>query len=185
MAGTMTGDLVQGWIGPVAFEDPDAPDGVRIVDQMNITLRASGDEKDHQFTIPADKGPTEEQIQQWQRSGTRVTILWSSVRSNVFAIDPNAKDEEGKPKFRQAGKKLTLGKVAMEVGSMMTFQGYEVLPAGTLDLEANATRAHGDFLAQRAEYSKRTIVRKRQKAELQVQKKKEDVSKKRQQKRAS
>ena len=179
MAGTITGDIVIGWIGPVGFADPDAPDGVREVEQLNLTIRAQADEKEYQCTIPADKAPTEDQCEQWQRTGIKVTVFYSAVRVNVFAVDRTAKGEDGKPRFiPKEGKKLTVGKTVMEVGNILTFQGYDVKPAGEFNLADLGNAAHGAYLLQQAEYRKRSIAAKKKRAQEQVAKKRIEAKQK-------
>ena len=178
MAGTITGDIVLGWIGPVGFSDPDAPDGVREVEQLNLTIRAQADEKEYQCTIPADKAPTEDQCEQWQRTATKVTVFYSAPRVNVFAIDRTAKGADGKPKYiPKDGKKLTAGKTVMEVGSILTFQGYDVQPAGAVNLADLSNAAHGAYLVQQAEYRKRSVAAKKKRAQEQVAKKRAEAKK--------
>lgn len=180
MAGTITGDVVLAWIGPYAQIDPDAPDGVREVDQLNLSIRAAGDEKEYQCIIPAEKGPTEAQCEDWQKQGIKVTVFYSTLRVNLFALDPNAKGPDGKPKVvspmqAKITKALTVGKNALTAGYMLTYQGYKVEAVGTVNLDDEAKFAHGAFLQSQAEWKKRSVAGKKQKAKEQVEKKKQEV----------
>ncbi len=176
MSGTLDGDIVIAYIAPFALVDPDAPDGVREIEQLNLTLRAEADEKEYQFVIPADVAPNEAQCEQWQKTGQKVVVYWNSVRQAVYGIDRTAKGEDGKPKYVPPNtKKVTVGKNTVEVSQLLTFQGYKVEPAGPVDLSDIGKAAHGAFLLQQAEYKKRSVKAKKEKAAAQVAKKKQEV----------
>ena len=176
MSGTITGDIALAWTGPVALTDPDAPDGVREIDQLNVTIKAEADEKEYQCVIPADKAPSEDECSRWMELGQKVTVYWSSVRQSVYGIDRTAKGPDGKPKYVPPNtRKVTVGKTTVEVGQIITLQGYKVEPAGQVDLADIGKAAHGAFLKQQADYKKRSVANKKARAAEQVKKRKEEA----------
>ena len=97
MSFSISGDITLAWTGPVALNDPDAPDGVREIDQLNLTIKAEADEKEYQCVVPVDKAPSEDECTHWMEVGQKVTVFYSSIRQSVYGIDRTAKGGMASP----------------------------------------------------------------------------------------
>jgi hypothetical protein len=155
-----TGNLAVVFIAPVGLLDPSAEDGVRVDEQLSITLKSISDEKEYQFNLPiTEKTPSLKQLEEWQAAGEMVTILASTVRALPFIHD-NSKDSEGNPlkRYQRPGRKVTVGaNLVVEADAFVVFQGYDIRLAGSVDLAQEAQAAHGEFLKRQAEYRRRSI----------------------------
>ena len=158
MAGITVGDLVVFYAAPQWVDNPSDPNGGQLTDYVYATIKASGDDKEYQFSWPADKGaPGLQQLEQWQGQAQKVMVLWSGVRAMPFYMDPAAKNDDGSAKrYPTPGKKLQIGKVSAEIGTMLTFAAFDLQPAGSLDVAEMATKAHAAYLKQQAESRKRS-----------------------------
>jgi hypothetical protein len=63
---TTTGHLAIAYAAPVAIRDTTAPDGLRVDDQLSVTLKSASDEKEYQFNLPiTEKTPALKQPDEW------------------------------------------------------------------------------------------------------------------------
>jgi hypothetical protein len=171
MSITTTGTLVMYYAAPVWIPDAMHPDGGREDQQLSITLKAAADEKEYQFNLPiTDKTPATKQLDEWQAEAKLVTVYSSSVRALSFLHD-NTKDEHGNPlkKYQRAGRKVQVGDVTVETDAFVVFAAYDIRLAGTAELEAEAQKAHGDYLRKQAEYRKRSVQARIEKAKQLVE----------------
>jgi hypothetical protein len=168
---TTTGHLSVVFVQPVGIPDPSAPDGLRVEDQLSVTIKASADEKEYQFNIPiGDKTPSLQQLEEWQAEGKLVTAFASSVRALPFIHD-TSKDEAGNPvkKYQRPGRKVTVtANLTVEADAFVVFQGYDLRLAETANLGEEATKAHGEFLKRQAEYRKRSVASRIEKAKERI-----------------
>jgi hypothetical protein len=172
---TQTGSIVNLFVAPIAFLDAEAPDGVRIEDQINLTLKAAADDKEYQHALPI-KGDTAamKSLEEWQAQGKLVTIFSSSVRAVPFVHDTR-KDEAGNPmkKYLRPGRKLTVGEgLAVEADAFLIFQSYDVQLAEQVGLAKSAEQARGDFLKRQQEFRKRSNQARVEKARQLVEERK-------------
>jgi hypothetical protein len=174
---TETGYLVISFAQPVAFLDPAAPDGLRVEEQLSVTLKSSSDEKEYQFNLPiSEKTPSLQLLEEWQAEGKLVTAFASSVRALPFIHD-TSKDDAGNPikKYQRPGRKVTVDQVTVEADAFVVFQGYDIRLADTVNLAEEATKAHGDFLKRQAEYRKRSVAGRVEKAKERIAKQREEA----------
>ena len=174
MSTAITGTVTLAYVAKAAVNDASAPDGARLIDQIAIEFRAAADDAQYTFNLtPNTATPALEQIQRWRADGTRVTVFCSSIRAQPFVHDTVTKGPDGKPKsYPKAGKKVqVVGLVGnkpttldAEIDAFLTFQAYDIQPAGTFDLEEVAKKAHGANLAQREQYLADIVARKQQKS---------------------
>jgi hypothetical protein len=172
---TQTGSIVNHFVAPVAFLDAEAPDGVRIEDQITLTLKATADDKEYQHALPI-KGNTAavKSLEEWQAQGKLVTVYSSSVRAVPFVHDTR-KDEAGNPlkKYLRPGRKLTVGEgLAVEADAFLIFQSYDVQLAEQAGLAKSAEQARGDFLKRQQEFRKRSNQARVEKARQLVEERK-------------
>jgi hypothetical protein len=157
---TTTGHLAIVYAAPVAIRDTTTPDGLRVDDQLSVTLKSASDEKEYQFNLPiTEKTPALKQLEEWQAAGQLVTIFASAVRALPFIHD-TSKDAEGNPlkRYQRPGRKVTVGSnLTIEADAFVVFQGYDIRPAGSVDHDKEAQAAHGEFLKRQAEYRQRSI----------------------------
>jgi len=172
---TQTGSIVNLYTAPVAFLDVEAPEGVRVEDQINLTLKAAADDKEYQHGLPVKGGTAAlKSLEEWQAQGKLVTIFSSSVRAVPFVHD-NRKDEAGNPmkKYLRPGRKLTVGEgVAVEADAFLIFQSYDVQLAEQTGLGKSAEQARGDFLKRQQEFRKRSNQARVEKARQLVEERK-------------
>ncbi len=186
MSFTNTGDITLILVAKAAVPDPKAEDGWSIVDQLNLTLKSAADEKEYTFTLPVNEQTiAPRQLEEWQQNGTKVTVFCSAVRAQPFVHD-TTKDKNGNPlkRYARPGKRVSVvgpknQAVEAEVDAFVSFQAYDVRPAGPFDLLQEAEKAHGDFLKKQMEYRQRSIVEKQRKAEERALKKLEEEKAKR------
>ena len=167
---TTTGHLSVVFVQPVGIPDPAAPDGLRVEDQLSVTLKASADEKEYQFNLAiGDKTPSLQQLEEWQAEGKLVTAFASSVRALPFIHD-TSKDDAGNPvkKYQRPGRKVQVGDQQIEADAFVVFAGYDLRLAETANLGEEATKAHGEFLKRQAEYRKRSVASRIEKAKERI-----------------
>ncbi len=173
---TQTGNIAVVYVAPVGIPDPAAPDGVRVEEQLSVTLKASSDEKEYQFNLPiAEKTPALKQLEEWQAQGQLVTIFAASVRALPFVHD-TSKDEQGNPlkRYQRAGRKVAVGaNLTIEADAFVVFQGYDLRLAGSVDHAQEAQKAHGEFLKRQAEYRRRSIQARIEKAKERIKQQQE------------
>jgi hypothetical protein len=176
-----TGNMAIFYIAPVGLRDPSAELGIRVDEQLSVTLKSASDEKEYQFNLPiTEKTPSLKQLEEWQAAGELVTILASTFRALPFIHD-NSKDAEGNPlkRYQRPGRKVTVGtNLVVEADAFVVFQGYDIRLAGSVDLGQEAHAAHGEFLKRQAEYRRRSI-------EGQIEKAKERIKAQQEAARAS
>jgi hypothetical protein len=157
---TDTGYLAMCYIAPIGIPDPSAEDRLRVEDQLSVTLKSASDEREYQFNLPiTDKTPGLKQLEEWQAEGELVTILASTVRALPFIHD-DSKDAEGNPlkRYQRPGRKVAVGaNLIVEADAFIVFQGYDIRLAGNVDHAQEAQKAHGEFLKRQAEYRRRSI----------------------------
>jgi hypothetical protein len=176
---TASGEVVNFYVAPQWVPDANEPDGGRMEDYMNLTMRALSNEREYQFSWSTTKGPQtgEQQLKDWQKSATKITVYASDVRAIPFGMDRNAKNDDGTPKtYVTPGTKLTVGKNTMEVGVLIAFTATEIEPLAG-DLQARGERAHGDYLARRAEGRQRGNVKRIEKARAKAEQKRAEAAK--------
>lgn len=174
---TESGHIVIVYPQPVAFPDPNAPDGLREEEQLSVTIKAASDEKEYQFNIAiTEKTPSLATLEEWQADGKLVTAFASSVRALPFVHD-TSKDEAGNPlkKYQRPGRKVQVGDQQIETDAFVIFAGYDLRLAESLDHAAEATKAHGEFLKRQAEYRKRSVAARIEKARERVVKLREEA----------
>jgi hypothetical protein len=175
---TESGHIVIVYAQPVAFPDANAPDGLREEEQLSVTIKASSDEKEYQFNLPiTDKTPGLKQLEEWQAAGELVTILASTVRALPFIHD-DSKDAECNPlkRYQRPGRKVAVGaNLIVEADAFIVFQGYDIRLAGNVDHAQEAQKAHGEFLKRQAEYRRRSIQGRIDKAKERIAAQKEAV----------
>jgi hypothetical protein len=173
-----TGYMAMVFIAPVGLLDPSAEGGVRVDEQLSITLKSASDEKEYQFNLPVtDKTPGLKQLEEWQAAGELVTILASTVRALPFIHD-DSKDAEGNPlkRYQRPGRKVAVGtNLVVEADAFVVFQGYDIRLAGSVDHGQEAQKAHGEFLKRQAEYRRRSIQGRIEKANERIAAQKEAV----------
>jgi hypothetical protein len=168
---TATGTIPLVYSAPVGIPDTTAPDGLRIEEQISLSLRSSSDDREYQFNLPiTEQAPALGQLEQWQAEGKVVTVLASGLRALPFIHD-TSKDQNGNPlkRYQRPGRKVTVGSnVTIEADAFIVFQAYDVRLAGSVDLDQEAQKAHGDYLKRQAEYRKRTVQARIEKARERV-----------------
>jgi hypothetical protein len=156
---TQTGTIANLFVAPVAYLDAEGPEGVRVEDQINLTLKAAADDKEYQHSLPVKGGTVAlKALEDWQAQGKLVTAFASSVRAVPFVHDTR-KDEAGNPmkKYLRPGRKLTVGDgLAVEADAFLVFQSYDVQLAEQAGLAKSAEQARGDFLKRQQEFRKRS-----------------------------
>jgi hypothetical protein len=170
MSMTNTGNIALVYVAPFARPDATAPGGLVIEDQIALTIKASSDEKEYQFNLPiTDHTPAMSLLEEWQEQGKLVTVFISTLRAVPFVHD-TSKDKDGNPvkKYLRAGKKVAVGKVIVETDAFVVQQAYDVRLAGSVDLDTEAQKAHGDYLKRQAEYKKRSVQARIEKAKEKV-----------------
>ena len=176
---TASGEIANTYVAPQWIPDADSPEGGHMEDYMNLTLRAMSNEREYQFSWSTTKGPQtgEQQLKDWQKSATKITVYASDVRAIPFGMDRTAKNDDGSLKtYVTPGTKLTVGKNNMEVGVMIAFTATEIEPLAG-DLQVRGDKAHGDYLARRAEGRQRGNVKRIEKARAKAEQKKADAAK--------
>jgi hypothetical protein len=171
---TQTGNIAIVYAAPVGIPDASAPDGLRVEEQLSVTLKSAADEKEYQFNLPiTEKTPALKQLEEWQAEGQLVTILASSVRALPFIHD-TSKDAEGNPlkRYQRPGRKVAVGGNTIEADAFVVFQGYDIRLAGSVD---HAQEAHGEFLKRQAEYRRRSVQARIEKAKERIVAQKEAV----------
>lgn len=174
---TQTGSIINIFVAPVAFLDADAPDGVRVEDQVNLTLKAAADDKEYQHALPAKNDSIAlKTLEEWQSQGKLVTVFASSLRAVPFVHDTR-KDEAGNPvkKYMRPGRKVTVGEQSIETDAFVIFQSYDVQLAESVGLEKSATQARGDFLKRQQEMRKRANQARVERARQLVEERKTQV----------
>jgi hypothetical protein len=174
---TQTGNIAIVYAAPVGIPDASAPEGVRIEEQLSVTLKSAADEKEYQFNLPiSDKTPALKQLEEWQAEGQLVTILASSVRALPFIHD-TSKDAEGNPlkRYQRPGRKVAVGGNTIEADAFVVFQGYDIRLAGSVDHAQEAQKAHGEYLKRQAEYRRRSVQARIEKAKERITAQKEAV----------
>ncbi|MBA2679037.1 MAG: hypothetical protein H0U76_11660 [Ktedonobacteraceae bacterium] len=136
-------------------------------EQLVITLKASGDEKEYQFQFPMSEEamkrlPPDAQLTEWRNKGQMVIISSSTMRANPF--EHKAKGEDGKPiKYPQPGKVFPVGNKTIEIGTVLSFSAYAIREATDAD-RTRAEEANGMYNERRNEARQRGIVAKQDKA---------------------
>lgn len=169
-----TGNIVNLYVAPFAFLDADAPDGVRVEDQINLTLRAAADQQEYQHNLPAKGAVTLKSLEEWQAQGKLVTVFSSGLRAVPFVHD-NRKDEAGNPlkKYQRAGRKVSVSEgFAIEADAFVVFQSYDVQPADAVGMEKPAEKARGDYIRRQQEFRKRANQARVEKAQQMVEERK-------------
>ena len=95
----------------------------------------------------------------------------STVRALPFVHD-TSKDAEGNPlkKYQRAGKKVTVGQgLTIETDAFVLFSAYDVRLAVQADLDQEAQQAHGEYLKRQAEYRRRSVQARIEKAKQLVE----------------
>ena len=168
---TQTGNIAIVYAAPVGIPDGSAPDGLRVEEQLSVTLKSASDEKEYQFNLPiTEKTPALKQLEEWQAEGQLVTILASSVRALPFIHD-TSKDAEGNPlkRYQRPGRKVSVGgNLTIEADAFIVFQGYDIRLAGSVDHAQEAQKAHGEFLKRQAEYRRRSVQARIEKAKERI-----------------
>ncbi len=177
---THTGKITNVYTAPVALIDPTAPDGIRTVEQLNLTIKSSSDDREYQHSLPVDeKTVSVKNLEEWQAQGKLVTVFASSVRAITFAHDLR-KDEQGNPlkRYMRSGRKAVVtgadgSSVQAELDAMVVFQSYDVrLAEQVKDLDKEADRAAGDFLRQQQERRRLSNATRIERARQQVEERK-------------
>lgn len=172
MSGTLTGHIVQAYDEEGAAPDPSTGQW-RIVQQLNVQLKATADEKPYSFTMPiTEKTVSLQQLQKWQEEDQEVTVFISSIRAQPFL------HEEGKS-YPNSGKKVQVKgpknvAVDAEIDAFVALQAYDVQPAGSFDLVDIGKRAHGEYAKQRAQIRSRSVGERKRKASERARKKMEE-----------
>lgn len=169
-----TGNIVNLYVAPVAFLDADASEGVRVEDQINLTLRAAADQQEYQHNLPAKGAVTLKTLEEWQAQGKLVTVLSSGLRAIAFIHD-NRKDESGNPlrKYQRSGRKVNVGEnLAVEADAFVVFQSYDVQLADTVGMGKLAENARGDYIRRQQEFRKRANQARVEKAHQMVEERK-------------
>ena len=175
---TASGEVINFYVAPQWVNDTSA-EGGHEEDYMNLTVRAMSNEREFQFSWSTTKGPQigEQQLRDWQKTATKITVFASDVRAIPFGMDRTAKGDDGKPKvYMTAGTKLTVGKNMLEVGVLIAFTAFTIEPLAG-ELQAKGDKAHGDFLEQRAEGRQRGNVKRIAKAKQKAEQRKADALK--------
>jgi hypothetical protein len=96
-------------------------------------------------------------------------VFASSVRALPFIHD-TSKDAEGNPlkRYQRPGRKVAVGGATIEADAFVVFQGYDIRPAGSVDHAQEAQSAHGAFLKRQAEYRRRSIQGRIEKAKERI-----------------
>ena len=174
-----TGTISLVFSSPVALPDAAAPDGLRIDQQISLTLKLASDDKEYQFNLPVTEQTIGlDQLEAWQAEGKLVTVLASGVRALPFVHD-TSKDADGNPlkKYQRAGRKVSIGEgLTVETDAFVVFQAYDVKLAGQLDLAAEAQQAHVTNLRRQAEYRKRSVAVRIERAKELVQRKQAEAA---------
>jgi hypothetical protein len=164
---TNSGYITLAYAAPVGYPDPKAPDGLRVEEQISLTLKALSDEKEYQFNLPlGEKTASLKQLEDWQAEGKVVTVFASAVRAVSFVHDTR-KDEQGNPlkKYQRAGRKVQVADgLTVETDAFVIFQAYDVRLAGSVDLGQEGQKAHTDFLKRQAEFKRRSVEARIEKA---------------------
>lgn len=174
-----TGKIALVYAAPVALPDATTADGLRIEEQISLTLKLAADDKEYQFNLPiGEKTVGVPQLETWQVEGKLVTVLAAGVRALPFVHD-TSKDADGNPlkKYQRAGRKITVGDgVTVETDAFVVFQAYDVKLAGQLDLEKEAEVAGVSYLKRQAEYRKRSVAARIERAKELVQRKQTEAA---------
>ena len=77
-----TGKIALVYSAPVALPDATTTDGLRVEEQISLTLKLASDEKEYQFNLPITEHTVAlPQLESWQADGKLVTVLASGVRA--------------------------------------------------------------------------------------------------------
>jgi hypothetical protein len=167
---TTTGYLKMVFTAPAVVPDATTPGGLRREEQITLAVQASSDEQEYQFTMPiTEQTIAVAQLEEWQAGGKAVTVFASSLRAISFTHDTR-KDEEGNPikRYRRAGRKVQVGEVTVETDAFLIGNAYEVRLAGSVDLDQEAQKAHGEYMKRQALYRQRQVQLRVQQAEERV-----------------
>ncbi len=184
MSSIITGTIKLAYPTKAVITDLSSPDGGRLIDQIAVEFVGAADEAQFTFNLtPNEQTPSLERIQQWRSEGTRVMVFCSSLRATPYVHDTVTKDKDGKLKsYPKPGKKVSVTglngnkpiTVEAEIDAFVSLQAYDIQPAGTVDLEEVAKKAHGAYLAQREQYLADVIARKQAKSLERAQKQLEE-----------
>ncbi len=173
---TATGHISIVFAAPVAIRDAAAPNGLRVEEQISLTLKAAADDREYQFNLPiSEKAVGLTQLEGWQNEGKQVTVFASSLRALPFIHD-TSKDEQGNPlkKYQRAGRKVKVGgDLTIETDAFVILQAYDVRLAGSFDQAKEAEQAHTSYLRQQAEFRKRSVQARIEKAKERVRQQQE------------
>jgi hypothetical protein len=177
---TQTGYLTIVYAAPVAMRDAAAPNGLRVEEQISLTLKAAADDREYQYNLPiTEKAVGLQQLEAWANERTLVTVFASSLRALPFVHD-TAKDEQGNPikKYQRAGRKVKVaGDLTIETDAFVIFSAYDVRPAGQVDTSKEAQAAAASYARQQAEFRKRSVQARIEKARQRVAEQQEAAAK--------
>jgi hypothetical protein len=175
---TATGTLPMVYEATYAIPDPSTPEGIREGQQLVLILKSVSDEKEYQFTLPiTEKTPALKQLEEWQNDGKQVSVFASALRALPFVHD-TTKGKDGNPvkRYQRPGRKVTVGNgVTVETDAFVVFTAYDVRLAGSVELDTEAQKAHGDYLKRQAEYRRRSVQQRVEKARQLVEERKAQI----------
>src|SRR5581483_4620886 len=173
---TQTGYITIAYAAPVAIRDSTTPTGLRVEDQISLTLKAAADEREYQYNLPlGEKTVGLQQLESWQNDRQLVTVFASSLRALPFVHD-TSKDEQGNPlkKYQRAGRKVKVGgDLTIETDAFVIFTAYDVRAAASVDLAKEANQAAASYARQQAEFRKRSVQARIEKAKQRVREQEE------------
>ena len=174
---TQTGNIAIVYAAPVGIPDASAPDGLRVEEQLSVTLKSAADEKEYQFNLPiSDKTPASSSSRSGRRRGS------SSPSSRPRSVPcPSSMTPARMPRAIPSSATSVLaarsavGGNTIEADAFVVFQGYDIRLAGSVDHAQEAQKAHGEYLKRQAEYRRRSVQARIEKAKERIAAQKEAV----------
>jgi hypothetical protein len=185
---TETGILTNVSPEQVGYFDETAPDGLRVEDILKITLQSSSDDERCSLTVRLDDSTpfTLEQLETWMTNGELVTAFISRVRAIAYPYDRSV-GSDGKPvkQYQRAGRQVPINGEVAELGAFVTFDCYDLRPAGQVHLGEEANKARGARLKRAAEFRKTRQGEQQAKAAARLEEKRVEAKKRLAEKQAT
>ena len=146
---------------PTPVLDESAPEGYRMEQRLQVSLKSAADER--QLTVEFRLGegsdaPSEQQLNAWLETGELVQAFCTSLAARPFV------HREGKT-YRSRGKEVQIGDTKAALDAFVVFAGFAMSPLGegALSLEEAVRKARAAYKrGQRAYRERRSAERLQQ-----------------------
>ena len=146
---------------PTPVPDESAPEGYRMEQRLQVTLKSASDER--QMTVEFRPGegsdaPSEQQLDAWLESGDIVQAFCTGLAARPFV------HKEGKT-YRTRGKEVQIGDATAALDAFVVFAGFAMVALGdaSLTLEEAVRKARAAYKrGQRAYRERRSAERIKQ-----------------------